>query len=393
MRRPTVTPLRVKLLGIVVLLAVSADGFAAASTQDPQTVAASLPLSYRAWTVDPGDGGTKVSTAQLYVPLVLTLRPRPRLDLVFATGEAKTSSGPEGGRSSDVSGLAATSVQAFWRLRDERTMLQAGIGLPAGKRELDPAEFSTMQQAGLPVLGFRLKHYGHGGEVAAGASRILTASDRATLSMAAGGILRGAYVLQAGQDKYRPASEWSLTAGADLGVPETGSGSVPLKLDATFRRFGEDEIGGTRVYREGNQFEARVQTRTAHRAWRLQTSALAVFKGTNEVFGTGGTAIAGLKASGGSAWFLRARIEAPGAKRMEWGLESEWNSVSGSDLSGRDGWALGAGPSVGLPVADGTALRAQLLYLTGRLASPGGLPDATLRGWSAAIGFRWTPSP
>ena len=237
-----------------------------------------------------------------------------------------------------------------------------------------------------------LKHYGHGGEVAAGASRVLATSDRATFSLAAGGILRGAYVLQAGQDKYRPASEWSLTAGADLGVPETGSGSVPLKLDATFRRFGEDEIGGTRVYREGNQFEARVQTRTAYQGWRLQASALAVLKGANEIFGPGGTAIAGLKASAGDAWFLRAGIEAPGAKRMQWGLESEWNSISGSNLTGRDGWALGAGPSVGLPIADGTALRAQFLYLTGRLASPGGLPDATLRGWSAAIGFRWTPS-
>jgi hypothetical protein len=77
---------------------------------------------------------------------------------------------------------------------------------------------------------------------------------------------------------------------------------------------------------------------------------------------------------------------------MQWGIESEWNNVSGSNLAGRDGWALGAGPSVGLPIAGGTALRVQLLYLTGRLASPGGLPDATLSGWSAALGFRWTPS-
>ena len=393
MSGPSITSPRAVLLWFVVLFAVSAADCGAASAQDPPKVAASLPMSYRAWTVDPGAGEAKVTTAQIYVPLVVTLRPRPRLDLVLSTGGAKTSSDPEGGASSDVSGLAATSLQAFWRLGDERTMLQAGAGLPAGKRELDPAEFSTMQQAGLPVLGFRLKHYGHGGELAAGVSRILSAGDRAALSVAAGGILRGAYVLQAGQEKYRPASEWSLTAGADLGEPEAESGNVPLKLDATFRRFGEDEIGGTRVYREGSQFEARVQTRTAYQGWGLQASALAVFKGENEIFGTGGAAIAGLKASAGTAWLLRAGIEAPGAKRMQWGLEGEWNSVSGSDLSGRDGWALGAGPSVGLPVADGTTLQVQFLYLTGRLASPGGLPDATLRGWSAAIGFRWTPSP
>jgi hypothetical protein len=392
MRKPAVTSPIARLLGLVVLLTVSAADSGAATAAEPPMVAASLPLSYRAWTMDPGDGGAKVSTAQLYVPLVVTVRPRSRLDLVLSTGGAKTSSGPEGGTSSDVSGLAATSVQAFWRLPGERTMLQAGLGLPAGKRALAPAEFSTMQQTGLPVLGFRLKHYGHGGEVAAGVSRILATSNRATFSLAAGGILRGTYVLQADRDKYRPASEWSLTAGADLGVAEAGAGGISVKLDATFRQFGQDEIGGAKVYREGAQFEARVQTRTAYEGWRLQASAMAVFKGSSDIVGTGGATIADLKASAGNAWFLRAGLEAPGARPMRWGLEGEWNSVSGSDLTGRDGWALGAGPSVGLPVAGGTTLRAQFLYLTGKLAAPGGLPDATLSGWSASIGFRWTPS-
>lgn len=348
---------------------------------------ASVPIQFRAWTVKESGRETKVS--QFYAPITARLVLRPGVDLVIAAGGADSHVGTSAA-GAGLNGIAAIQSQLQARLLDRRLLLQAGLTLPSGNRALDARQQGVAQVLSLPVLGLPLKQLGRGLEGGGGASLAMSLSPSIVASAGIGGVIRGPYELIAGQDDFRPAPELAVTTGADLGQPTDGAGR-PLRVDLTYRAFGNDEQSGHPVFKEGAQLEMQAQGQRGGDGFRSYGSLRAVLKADNSAMGPAGSTLGALKASSGNGATARLRGDRPLGSSVRVGFDGEWNRVWGSDSFGRNGQAFGLGPIMDWSLANGLGIGLDAMILWGSLKAASGGTDMDLRGASISAMLRWRP--
>lgn len=394
-RRHLVTRGALAALPLALLAIAAGSGSAHAGLLDT----ARFPVTYRTWTTTPDSGAGEATVSQLVVPFVTSLRLGSSADLVLSTAGASSKLDVDGGASSSLGGAADVTAQLFLRAAGDRLLLQAGANLPSGKRELSAEELSVAAALGHPLLGFGLKQYGRGFDLSAGAGVGFPLGARGSMALGAGVIRHGSYTLVENGDDYEPAPEVSISAGLDVGGSRVGGEGGPaggaaregglLRLDATYRLFGEDKLDGETIFEEGDQIE--LQALAATRPARVRASALArlVVKSDNTAFSGAGGAVGALKTKAGNGILLQGGIDAPLGGAVRWGVDGEMTRFSGSDTPGENGTAFGVGPSLGIPVGAGGSLRLRVLYLFGSIDSEQGSVGGDLSGLAVSAGLRW----
>jgi hypothetical protein len=347
---------------------------------------------FRYWRIKSQADDKVFTVSQFCVPVVAIARVGPSADLVLSNSAAVSSLQGGGEPALSLAGTSAYTAELFVRIAGDRLLLQAGVAPPSGKRALDSDAITVAQAIGTPVLGFGLRQYGHGLEFGGAATFAQPLSPVTMLSIGTGGVARGSYDLLAGAPEYRPASEWAFTLGLDLGPVADDSEQRPVRLDANYRTYGADQVGGTPIFQEGDQVEFQVQARSAGAGWTVRGLARAALKARNSILGLNGGTIGQLKSNSGNGYYIRLGTNAPAKHRMRWGFDGELDNISGSDAIGRNGTVFGLGPFLAIPLGAKASLRLEARYLRGTLDRWTGGERSDLSGLSMSASFRWQPS-
>jgi hypothetical protein len=363
-----------------------------------------IPASYRSWTLEKTKGAEKVKVSQLYVPLVTSLRFGESADLVLSTSAASSALDRDVSGNTSLGGAADLTAQIYYRLSEDRLLVQAGVNLPSGRTGLNLDEFAVAQALGSPLLGFHLKRPGEGFDVSGAAVWAVPIGARTTFALGAGAVQRGAYKLVAGGPDFKPGPEVSFSAGVDV----LGGRDAPpsVRVDATYRIFGRDEYGSADVFEEGNQLEA--QAAAATRTGHVELSALlrVVTKGDNtsyspeDVTSTSPGQVTSTVLAPGTEILSRVGAGVDVSRTAALGLEAEWNHFGGSDPLGgdselvslRNGDAYGIGPTFRLSLLRAAAVKAKVAYLRGTLQGEGEFPDRDLKGLEVSVALLWNPA-
>lgn len=352
---------------------------------------ARLPIGYRTWTVK--SAGEETTVSQLFAPASASLRLGETTDLVLATGGASSRLEPGGASSQSLSGWSDLTAQLFQRFGGERALVELGVNVPAGKKELSLDELAVLRALAHPVFGFRLKEYGEGFDVSGGAAAAVPLGERVHAGVGVGFVRHGEYRLLQDGDDYLPASELAFSAGID--VEGEGGGDAPparaVHLDATYRIFGDDELASEAIFEEGNQLELETYARSVGGAFGATALLRAVIKSDNTRVLPSGETIQSIKASSGDAVTLRGGLDRALGSRWRAGLEGELIRFSGSESSIRDGSAWGVGPTVVGSLGGSGSVRLRALALGGSIDGASGEPQLDLSGFDVSAAIVWSP--
>lgn len=355
-----------------------------------QSVAVRVPASLRAWTLAaPDDSETKLD--QVYLPVIATVRLSAAWDVVLSSAMSGSSLELENLPASKLNGASDVTAQALFRPAGDRILLQAGVNLPTGKKELDDEELAVAQILAHPVLGFPVKQLGRGFDVSAGAALAGPLGGGLSGGMGVGVVIPGAYALLAGQEDFTPGTEIAVSGGLDLGADGSEAGSGILRLDATYRYFGKDKIGDTEIFEEGAQIELQALGRTSMGELGLSALARSVLKSDNTVLAPAGDDVGDITEAAGASVFGQLGADYPFGEAVRAGVQGEFRLYDGSEGARADGSAIGAGPYVMLGLADRGWLRAGAMLLSGSLEG-GDAGDTDLSGFAVNVGFFWRGS-
>lgn len=331
-----------------------------------------VPAEFRSIKVKDAEGN-ETTVSQTFVPVIVTLSPAKSCDLVVAGGGAASSLDPGGDSDSNsLNGPADVTGQLFLRLLDNRLLLQGGVNVPTGVRELDAEELQVSEALAHPLLGFRLKTYGLGFDASGGAAVALPLGASASLGLGGGFVSHGKFTLQEAGDDYRPGSEGALNVGLDVGSGEVRSAdqartAAPLRVDVAYRFFGDDELADTAVFHEGNQLEAQALLQGGGPGLRGHLLGRLVSKEDNEPLTEDGDVLEDLVYSPGRLLQGRAGIEFPVSRNTHLSLQGEARSFDGSDLTAQDGTLFGGGAGLSFGIGSSGYFKLGGTYLTGSL--------------------------
>lgn len=379
---------RLPLTGLAALL--GACGLWATSASATMRGQVSLPLSYRSWTLESDSTHVKTTVTQFHAPLETGLALGANVDLLVAAAGASSHLDLAGGDTVSLDGASDVAAQVVWRGFGDRVLLQGGVNLPSGKRELNVTQFNLARLLGQPILGFRLDEYGRGFDWTAGSAVSLPVADRVLLALGVGYVEHGEYRLLAEGAEYRPGAEASVSLGLDSGLD--GRGHAPVRADLTYRTYSRDELGPSVVFEEGDQFEAQLEARPALNTIRPRLLLRAVRKNDNLSHGPHGDEIGSLKTRAGNQLYAALGASRSLGERVELGLDASWSGYLHADAPGQEGDAFEFGPALGIDL--GRLGQADLAghYLMGTLRprdeAGAEQPHVTLRGFAVSLAFR-----
>ncbi|MFN8549040.1 MAG: hypothetical protein U0527_14005, partial [Candidatus Eisenbacteria bacterium] len=163
-------------MGLLLLLSSSAPSSATAHAAIRGQVA--LPLSYRSWTLESDSTHVKTTITQFHAPIQTGLALGTNVDLLVVAAGASSHLDLEEGSTVALDGASDVAAQLVWRGLGDRILLQGGVNLPSGKRELNVTQFNLARLLGQPILGFRLDEYGRGFDWTAGSAVSVPLAER-----------------------------------------------------------------------------------------------------------------------------------------------------------------------------------------------------------------------
>lgn len=204
---------------------------------------------YQSWTFE-----NNYSLTETAFPLVVYFPVNRQVSLSLRSSQATV-----GGDVSQLSGMTDTQFQANYYLEKMNLVLTLGLNIPSGKKELSLEEFQTSAAISYTYLNFTVPSFGQGFNIAPGFSWAAPFGDKFVLGLGATYQYRGGFnPLQDMPDPYKPGDEILATAGFDLKLNEVTS----ISLDFIYTRYGEDKIGGQKVFGAGDKITASWQVRT-----------------------------------------------------------------------------------------------------------------------------------
>ena len=380
--RPCAGPILVLAIGLLGILGPR-------STAAQTRTVVEDPICYRSWSIGEGLATKELDASQFVVPVSVYARLGSRVDLTTSISAGGSSLDPRVGSTTRLNGVTSVISQLFVRFADDHALLQTGVTLPSGTHALEPSEVAVWEVMSLPVLGFPLRHYGRGFEWNGGFSVANRLGGSGSGSMGVGVVLRAPYELIAGHEDYRPPSEFSVTTGFDLGAAAEGSGTRPLRVDATYRVMGTHKEGGRKVLREGNQLEVQASGARETPGFAGGASVRVVAKGDFLPYDETGKALDKLQGSSGTSFSTRL----VGARRMgtrsRIGIAGEWNLLRDGSGFAQNGHAFGLGPCLSCPLGSLLDLSFEGDYLWGSLDGVSGGESIDLHGLSVVASLRW----
>ena len=310
------------------------------------------------------------STHQFAIPFAVEVPIGQRFSLDVGTYYASTTTTPDGGSGTTLSGLTDTQVRGSYVIGHDALVTSIMVNLPTGKEQTMLNRIGVAGTAASNFLAFPVNTYGTGTSVTGAAAVAVPAGG---WTVGAAGSLRytGEYQPFSDQSlKYRPGVEGRIRLGADRLIGESR-----LTMGFTFSTFGNDEFkqtGGTSQYQPGNRYIGE-----AGYASRLGTGTLNLFAWDYYRAAAGGSAGANkeniLAAGAMGSWPVG------GSARLEPVIEARfWSPQQGS------GTLLGGGATLQIPMgADWTVAPGGRVDI-GSVKLPAGQSD-NLLGWGVSL--------
>lgn len=352
-----------------------------------------LPAEYRAWKIETR-GGQELEISQVYIPIVgtLAIQPATRLVVSAAAGHSQfdrpvvSTEGEVGPNESDaLTGATDVKLQIYQKVWRERLVLLGGVNLPTGKRELSREELEVMQAAAHPLLGMRLKQYGRGLDLNAGAALSIPVDRGLEVGLGAGYLLSGKYTLAENGQEYEPTPE----ASASVAVEMTSPGREhTMQFRVTGRLYQEDQLAGRKIFEEGDQLEAALRGSVRNGRVRSSLVTQVVWKKDDNGFGLSGPVGRVSTTTPGTGIMAHASALYAVNEILDAGIAGDWKRFQVSDVADYNGDAFGVGPSFGVRVGSGSA-RVEGLVLTGSAGENSGELD--LSGFAISASLLWRP--
>ncbi len=348
-------------------LAVCSTLLALVPARSASEVTVRIPASYRTW--DFSDSLISVTASQWAAPVFFSAALGDNVHLLMQAGAQSGSL--DAAETSSLSGATDAKAALQVQLAGRRLLLQAGVNIPTGRRELDAEQQRVAFALSPPFLGYRIRQAGRGLDVGGGMSWAVPLGDRWALGLGGSYLHRGSFRALKGGEEIRPGGEITASAGFDGEIA-----GMSVRADANRRIYGADVGAGT-DYKEPAVWEGLLSTGATGRGWGFDGALLLSHKEKGE---SGASPYSG-NYLGGSLEIRRA------LGSMLWiGVGGEVVRFRSVDMGGEtfDSLTGGVGPSLVLSLGDRTRIEGRLKRLKGTL-DPGIGDGKSIEGWDAMI--------
>ena len=155
-----------------------------------------------------------------------------------------------GGDANTLSGLTDAQLSGSYHLENANLVLNVGLNVPSGKKELTANEFSTSSQIAYSYFNFQVPGFGQGLNISPGISWAAPVSDNLVLGLGATYQLKGGFKpLENMTDNYDPGDEILVTGGFDIKLAPT----TTFAIDIIYTTYGEDKMGSQTVFGSGDK--------------------------------------------------------------------------------------------------------------------------------------------
>ncbi|MBN2201963.1 hypothetical protein JW777_08435 [bacterium] len=151
------------------------------------------------------------------------------------------------GQFSSLSGISDAQVSANYYMEDRNLLLNLGIGLPTGKRELKAEEFATSIGLSSSFFNYRVPVFGQGFSISPGITWAKPLNDQTVLGLGASYQHKGGYVPMEGMKTYKQGAELLLTGGIDYQTSDVSA----VSLDLTVTVYGKDVYDDADMMKSG----------------------------------------------------------------------------------------------------------------------------------------------
>ena len=207
-----------------------------------------LPI-YQSWAVDDSNKFSEFS-----IPMLAYLPFGNNFGLSLRASQATTN----GDYVQDLSGITDTQLACSYYLNWANMVINLGVNIPSGKKELTYKEFNTSYLLSLNHFNFQVPNFGQGFNFSPGLSWAAPLGDNSVFGLGAAYQYKGKFKpFEYMIDDYDPGDEIVLTAGFDQRLNAT----TTFSIDAIYSIYGTDKIGEDQVFASGNKIVANVQVR------------------------------------------------------------------------------------------------------------------------------------
>jgi hypothetical protein len=175
----------------------------------------------------------------------------------------------------------------------------------------------------------------------------------------------------------------------DFGSSRTGRS--PFRFDLIWRTFGTDELGGRKIFEQGDQAELQAEAHWGSEKTRVSATGHLVAQADNRRLNDTSGLPEGLKARAGTWASLSAAVDRPLAGTLRMGIEGEWDQFSGSDSPGTNGNAYGFGPVLAMPVNSIGSVRLSTQVLAGSFKGDSHAERTDLSGFYISLQLALRP--
>lgn len=199
-----------------------------------------MPL-YQNWSIEKG------TTSSEFSILIAAYQPLSRNLSINVMASQATA---DGTGLKKLASISDTQLSVSYYLESYHLILNFGVNLPSGKKELGLDEFVTSAWLSHSHFNFQVPNLGQGLNLSPGISWAFPMNDNVVLGAGASYQIKGKYKPIKGMpDDYKPGDELLVTGGIDLRLGTM----TTLAADIIFTSYGKDKVGNQAVFLSGRK--------------------------------------------------------------------------------------------------------------------------------------------
>ncbi len=208
-----------------------------------------MPL-YQNWSIDKG-----TTSSEFSVPIAAYLPLNRNLSINVLASQATA----DGTGLKKLSAISDTQLSVSYYLESHHLILNFGVNLPSGKKELGLDEFGTSAWLSRSYFNFQVPNLGQGLNLSPGISWAFPVNDNVVLGAGASYQMKGKYKPIKGMpDDYKPGDELLVTGGIDLRLGTM----TTLAADVIFTSYDKDKVGSQEVFLSGRKIGINLKFQT-----------------------------------------------------------------------------------------------------------------------------------
>jgi len=303
-----------------------------------QTASANFGVCSQSWELRNEIDTAKLS--QQAFPLTFFLPLKNNYQLTIFTSAALTSL--DNSRSeSTLDGFNDTKIQFTGSFSGDRYLLSLAVNLPSGRKSLSQEEVEIAQLLSLDFLNLPVKNFGEGIKVSVSLARAFQWSST-VWGLGAGYQYNGDYQPYHDLPDYKPGDRAYLSGGVSLITDK-----VKLSGDLTYILHQADKAGGEKVFKDGNQLDAKGTFFLDQNRYSLVLRARYIIREKDEKYAVGRVLLGEVSSHGDDFRFL-ASVSPKAGAGINLTAEAETKLIGENDHHISDPVYLGQSQIIGV---------------------------------------------